>query len=255
MTNQLTTNQLTTLSAADNRTAATQQPVQAQEQQQLQKQIPPQLQSMANNDTKQHILEVGYQLVSQRGFTAVGLAQLLKAADVPKGSFYHYFASKEAFGEALIENYFAAYKQRLAALDAQPINAQQKLQQYFQHWHNTQQIGCHFQKCLVVKLSAEVSDLSDPMRLALLRGYQQTTHWLAKQIQIGWTQGSIPSHSVTSTDANMPHSNDRLALSLANRSYYAWLGASLVAKISQSNEALDEVWQMTCRQLGIKNLA
>lgn len=40
-------------------------------------------------DTRQHILEVGYQLVINKGFTAVGLSELLRAADVPKGSFYH----------------------------------------------------------------------------------------------------------------------------------------------------------------------
>jgi len=57
------------------------------------------------NDTRQHILDVGYQLVVNQGFTAVGLSQLLKEAGVPKGSFYHYFKSKEQFGQALIEGF------------------------------------------------------------------------------------------------------------------------------------------------------
>ncbi|RJX83668.1 TetR/AcrR family transcriptional regulator, partial [Escherichia coli] len=30
----------------------------------------------------------------QRGFTGMGLSELLKTAEVPKGSFYHYFRSK-----------------------------------------------------------------------------------------------------------------------------------------------------------------
>lgn len=54
-------------------------------------------------DTRQHILDTGYQLIAQQGFSNVGLSQLLKHADVPKGSFYHYFKSKEQFGEALIK--------------------------------------------------------------------------------------------------------------------------------------------------------
>ncbi|MDW1502064.1 TetR/AcrR family transcriptional regulator, partial [Vibrio sp. YT-19(2023)] len=51
------------------------------------------------NDTRQHILDVGYELIVTRGFTSVGLSELLKTAEVPKGSFYHYFKSKEQFGE------------------------------------------------------------------------------------------------------------------------------------------------------------
>ena len=33
----------------------------------------------------------------------------LTAAAVPKGSFYHYFKSKELFGEALLADYFEHY--------------------------------------------------------------------------------------------------------------------------------------------------
>jgi len=37
-----------------------------------------------------------------KGFSVVGLNEVLKSAGVPKGSFYHYFSSKDAFGEALL---------------------------------------------------------------------------------------------------------------------------------------------------------
>ncbi len=43
----------------------------------------------------------------QRGFTGMGLSELLKTAQVPKGSFYHYFRSKEAFGVAMLERHYA----------------------------------------------------------------------------------------------------------------------------------------------------
>ena len=52
----------------------------------------------------------------QRGFTRMGLSELLKTAEVPKGSFYHYFRSKEAFGVAMLERHYAAYHQRLDTL-------------------------------------------------------------------------------------------------------------------------------------------
>ena len=59
-----------------------------------------------SSDTKAHLLATGYQLIAKKGFTAVGIKQILDTAGVPKGSFYHYFESKEAFGEAIIGDYF-----------------------------------------------------------------------------------------------------------------------------------------------------
>lgn len=189
-------------------------------------------------DTKAHLLATGYQLIAKKGFTAVGIKQILDTAGVPKGSFYHYFASKEAFGEAIISHYFVNYKDRLETISGQDVNAQQKLYNYFQNWYDTQQNGCDHEKCLVVKLSAEVADMSETMREALNAGYQQTITWLATQIKAGWLDGSVP------------QPDNIAAESMAKRWYFAWLGASLIAKTSQTNTPLAEVWQMTTSQMG-----
>ena len=190
------------------------------------------------SDTKNHLLNTGYTLIAQKGFTAVGIKQILDTAGVPKGSFYHYFASKEAFGEAIISHYFSQYKQRLNLIGSQNVTAQQKLYDYFQNWYDTQQKGCDHEKCLVVKLSAEVADMSEPMRIALYAGYQQTIAWLALQIKSGWADHSVP------------HLDNIAAESMAKRWYFAWLGASLITKISQTNTPLAEVWQMTLTEMG-----
>ena len=88
------------------------------------------------------------------------------------------------------------------------------------------------------KVSAEVADISETMRKALDTGYQQTTMWLAEQIKAGWIDGSVPRHDNISAE------------SMAKRWYFAWLGASLMAKISQTNTPLAEIWQMTTTQMG-----
>ncbi|PNK59565.1 TetR/AcrR family transcriptional regulator [Psychrobacter sp. FDAARGOS_221] len=190
-------------------------------------------------DTKSHLLATGYKLLANKGFTAVGIKQILDTAGIPKGSFYHYFASKEAFGEAIIKGYFEHYKNRLQAISNQDITAQQKLHSYFQYWYDTQQTSCDHEKCLVVKLSGEVSDISDPMREALAGGYMQTIHWISEQIEAGWKDGSVPT------------ADNLSAMSIAKRWYYAWLGASLIAKTSRTNDSLTEVWQMTVSELGL----
>ena len=48
-----------------------------------------------HDNTRQHILETGQRIIVGKGFASVGLNEILTTAGVPKGSFYHYFASKE----------------------------------------------------------------------------------------------------------------------------------------------------------------
>ncbi|EOZ5528881.1 TetR/AcrR family transcriptional regulator [Vibrio metschnikovii] len=182
--------------------------------------------NMKTNDTHQHILDVGYQLVVSKGFTNVGLSELLKTADVPKGSFYHYFKSKEQFGEALINDYFADYSQRIHDLFAdQHGTAYQRLMRYWQYWHEQSEGQCHAQRCLVVKLSAEVADLSDAMRIALLNGANAIIHAIAQCIEQGVNEGSI----------YVQHS--QLTAELL---YNLWIGASLLSKLRQDNQGLDQ---------------
>ncbi len=52
-------------------------------------------------DIPQRLTQAGRDLFSRQGYNATGIQQITDQAGVPKGSFYHYFASKEAFGLAL----------------------------------------------------------------------------------------------------------------------------------------------------------
>ena len=58
------------------------------------------------SDTRQQLLDTGQRMMVLKGFTGVGLNEILQTAGVPKGSFYHYFKSKEQYGQALLEEYF-----------------------------------------------------------------------------------------------------------------------------------------------------
>ncbi len=186
-------------------------------------------------DVKQHILDVGYQLIASKGFTSVGLAEILKTAAVPKGSFYHYFKSKEQFGEALIADYFSHYFQQLDSLFiANGDNGYQRIMRYWYGWLNSQSDICNMQKCLVVKLSAEVADLSDPMRHALLSGAEKIIAKLATIIVAGIEDKSIAAQSANNT---------------AQTLYYLWLGASLMAKLQQSDKPLQQALKTTEKQL------
>ncbi|MGR5230823.1 TetR/AcrR family transcriptional regulator [Vibrio rotiferianus] len=176
------------------------------------------------NDTRQHILDVGYQLVVTKGFTSVGLSELLKAADVPKGSFYHYFKSKEQFGEALIEDYFARYLKMITVYFTESEGSGcERLLSYFERWMAIENGQCNANKCLVVKLSAEVSDLSEAMRAKLASGATQVVQAIENCVQVGIEDGSIQVESAEQT---------------AHLIYHQWIGASLLNKLYQDRSGL-----------------
>jgi TetR/AcrR family transcriptional repressor of nem operon len=57
--------------------------------------------------TKRRLLDVGLATLLERGYNATGIQDLLVATNVPKGSFYHHFGSKEDFALQVIDRYVA----------------------------------------------------------------------------------------------------------------------------------------------------
>ncbi len=64
-------------------------------------------------DARKQLIRAGMALLTGQGLVATGLDGLLKQAGVPKGSFYHYFDSKDAFGRAVLESYATYFRLRL----------------------------------------------------------------------------------------------------------------------------------------------
>lgn len=192
----------------------------------------------SGEQVRQHILNVAKPIMLHKGFSAVGLNGILAAAGVPKGSFYHYFGSKEAFGEALLEAYFDGY---LAHLDAllirQPGTGAERLMRYWRNWLNTQCADDPEGKCLVVKLGAEVSDLSEAMRDVLERGTGQIVERLAAGIDAGLADGSL----------------ERIADSrqTAAALYELWLGATLLEKMHRNRKPLETAMATTLQWLNL----
>jgi TetR/AcrR family transcriptional repressor of nem operon len=181
---------------------------------------------------RDNILAAGQRIMSGKGFSAVGLNEILTAAAVPKGSFYHYFGSKDAFGEALLSNYFDAY---LAELDdtlaRSGIPMAQRLLNYFDAWRVNQSFSDCQGKCLAVKLAAEVADLSEAMRAVLNTGTSAIIARLAAAIEDGVAEGSLA----------VDDRPERVAESL----YQLWLGASVMAKIVRSAAPFDAAMVLT----------
>ena len=175
------------------------------------------------SDVRQGIIDAAMPLFMHKGFNGVGLTELLGAAKVPKGSFYHYFGSKEVFGAAVIDSYFERTLARIDDLLAQGKTGREGLLNYFEDWRECQ-LG-ESSQCLAVKLGAEVSDLSDVLRASLHRGVSGITSRLAQCIERGMADGSLP--------------QGLHAKVLAVALYQSWVGASLLAKINHDRGPLD----------------
>ena len=183
-------------------------------------------------DARDNILASGQRLMASKGFSAVGLNEILATAGVPKGSFYHYFGSKDAFGEALLEAYFEDYLADIdKTLGKRGLPMAQRLLNYFDDWQASQSFLDCQGKCLAVKLGAEVADLSEAMRAAMNRGTAGIVARLAAAIEAGVAEGSL---SVDETPA-------RAAQSL----YQLWLGASVMVKIARNVQPFDTAMSTT----------
>ena len=193
----------------------------------------------SRTDVRQHILDTGRSIILGKGFSAVGLNEILLTAQVPKGSFYHYFKSKESFGEALVESYLRDYLAQVdSAFQTDGTPAAERLMRYWRSWTGNSDSEAAECNCLVVKLSGEVSDMSEAMRAALLRGTDQIIERLGDCIEQGMRDGSLPS----SLDAQLT------ALTL----YEMWLGAALLTKVRRERSALDAAMAATLRLLNLQ---
>jgi TetR/AcrR family transcriptional regulator, transcriptional repressor for nem operon len=190
------------------------------------------------SDVREKILATGQRIMGGKGFSAVGLNEILSASGVPKGSFYHYFGSKDAFGQAMLESYFEEY---LADMDRLLVQARgpasQRLENYFQAWHDNQSFEDCQGKCLAVKLGAEVADLSEAMRGALNRGTAGIVDAMARAIKAGVADGSV--------------SIEQPAHDVAQSLYQLWLGASVMVKIVRNTQPFLKAMTTTRQMLNL----
>lgn len=115
-------------------------------------------------DARRAILDAGAELVHRKGFNNTGIKEILDLAQVPKGSFYFYFPSKEEFGLALIDHYrevrTPALAQVLRDADAPPLD---RLHRFFELARKRYQEWDFERGCPFGNLAQEMCDLSPAM--------------------------------------------------------------------------------------------
>ncbi len=150
---------------------------------------------MSDRTTKERILDAAEELMLEKSFHSVGLAEILAAVKVPKGSFYHHFESKEQFGVELLKHYVAdatAYKKEMLLSPTPEPDPLRRLLTFMEG----NICGILESKgkcpCLVLKLAAEVADMSEAMREVLAHGNREWIAILEQVLQEGIAKQKIP---------------------------------------------------------------
>lgn len=177
-------------------------------------------------DTKTALLETGMEVMVEKGYTNTGIQEVLSRIGVPKGSFYHYFDSKEDFALQIIAHFDQSYTANLLRTlrnqDATPL---ERLRNYCNQSKEKLVSNDCRRGCLIGNLSQEMADQSESLRQSLSHVMGKWRDLFASCIEEGQTKGEIK----TSFSA---HDMAELFLS-------GWEGAFLRAKTTKCVEPID----------------
>ena len=182
------------------------------------------------DDTRQALIRSGLEVLTETGYLAAGIEAVIRNIDVPKGSFYHCFKSKEAFGLAVLSAYgdFFAHKldkfllnsavlplERMAAFVRDAGQGMEKYQ---------------FRRgCLVGNLLQEAPLLPEAFHQRLKTILAAWEARVARCLHEARTAGTIAS--------------DASPQALAQVFWIGWEGAVMRARLVQSATPLNQYWE------------
>jgi TetR/AcrR family transcriptional regulator, transcriptional repressor for nem operon len=189
--------------------------------------------------TREKILASAQSLIELRGYSALGVAEICKAAGVPKGSFYYFFESKEALALAVIDTQWEAQRRVWAGVlrsDAAPLQRLRQLLEETEADQRARQQSCGtVAGCMFGNLTLELSNQTETIRERL----QQIFNAQVEMVEAVITE-AIERRDIDVNDAR-----------LAARSLIAQLeGQVLFAKLYNNTQRLDSLWDCCVSLLG-----
>lgn len=178
------------------------------------------------NETRESLLRAGVEILTEKGFSSVGIDEILRRVGVPKGSFYHFFGSKEAFGAELVERYAAYFAGKLDRflLDS-TVPPLQRLQAFMHDARSGMARHEYKRGCLVGNLGQEMGTLPESFREQLKAVFRDWQSRVASCLEEAKIAGEISAAAECQQ--------------LAATFWIGWEGAILRAKLEGSPEPLD----------------
>jgi TetR/AcrR family transcriptional regulator, transcriptional repressor for nem operon len=174
---------------------------------------------------KDYLLEAGIKVMATGGYNGTSIQDIVNAANVPKGSFYTYFKSKEDFAIAAIEMVAAerilATKRLISDRNIPPL---ERLKSFFE----SSVPGCDSNLnggCFIGNMCQEMSDSSEAIRIKVRQMMRNKTQMVEDLLEEARIDGSLKS----AVSAN----------SLAEFLFNAWEGTLMRMKATKCREPLD----------------
>ncbi len=186
----------------------------------------PRKQIDGRHETRAALLRAGVEILTEKGFAATGIDQILRRVGVPKGSFYYYFDSKDAFGLALIDsyaNYFAHKLDKWLLDESSP--ALTRIANFIADARAGMERHGFRRGCVIGNLGQEMGALPELYRTRLAEVFADWESRLARCLEIARQEGTIAETSD--------------CMGLARFFWIGWEGAVLRAKLELSPAPLD----------------
>lgn len=144
--------------------------------------------------TRQRLVEAASQLMHRQGYHATGLQQVLSQCQVPKGSFYFFFRSKEDLGLAVIDHFMDFWQHSAGeALADQARPPLARLRGFFAAVHQRLGQGGFHAGCPVGNLAQEMGDLSPALAGRLCQAIDNMAGVVAGVLEEALERGQLPS--------------------------------------------------------------
>ena len=180
---------------------------------------------MTAKSTRDHLIDVGLDLMHRHGYNATGVSEILKEADVPKGSFYHHFENKEDFAAAALEKYVAREGEHAArVLNDQKTLPLNRLKRYFSDLVKIYGQTGSVPGCMLGRFSLDMAADNAQLRRSISASFDRWQHSIATAIRLAVAQKELPSETQP----------ELLAGFLLN----SWQGALVRSQAERSDAAL-----------------
>ncbi|WP_018348768.1 TetR/AcrR family transcriptional regulator [Longispora albida] len=176
---------------------------------------------------RDRLLEAACDLMGSRGYGSIGVAEICATADVRKGSFYHFFESKQALVLAAIDAHWAAQRPgwvTTLASPGGPASLEKLLADQVAYQRYTLAATGSIRGCLLANLALELSSADEVIKARLAAIFDEQISLVAAELG-----GDKP---------------------LARAVLAQLEGMVLFARLANSVSPLDDLWPQTQRLLG-----
>lgn len=187
-------------------------------------------------DKRALLIDIGTAIFTQKGFSSTGLDEIVQAAEVPKGSFYYYFGSKDEYAIEVIRNYGRYFSRKLERILEDPGRSPLERLKAFTKEASAGVQRFEFKRgCLIGNLGQEMASLEENFRIVLL----EVIHDWRKRFKACLDEAKTAGEIATPVDS----------AALSQFFWSAWEGAVLCAKLERSTAPLDNVSSLFFNQV------